>query len=98
MFQIGDRRWRIADVRKASCLVSPYEYTDIATTSASKPVDLACGRHSGHCGDTAEDATSHSCFKAVATFGNGGGSELRRSSRRPESFRLRALAPAHAQR
>ena len=68
------------------------EYTDLATTSAPKPIDLACGRHPGHLSDAAEDATSDSYFKAVATCGDGGGSELRRSSRCREPFRLRAQA------
>ena len=69
------------------------EYTDLATTSAPKAIDLACGRHPGHLSDAAEDATSDSYFKAVATCGDGSGSELRRSSRRREPFRLRAQAP-----
>ena len=45
------------------------EHTDLATTSAPKPIDLACGRYPGHLGDAAEDATSDSYFKAVARAG-----------------------------
>ena len=60
------------------------EYTDLATTSAPKPLDLACV-HPGHLGDAAEDATSDSYFKAVATCGDGGSyGEARRAESRSD--------------
>ena len=84
MFQIGDRRWRIADVGNASCFVSAMN------TQTSRPQVLQ-NRLISHAADLLDisatlpktpQATHIS--KAVATCGDGGGSELRRSSRSRE--------------
>jgi hypothetical protein len=63
-----------------------HEYPDLVTTIASKAVDFACGRHFGHLGDVAEDATQathvsrqllRSGTAAAANYGEARGAESR---------------------